>query len=739
MSSDKNQPSSWPRLRLPGAWRQPADAHSAGGQGLSHPAKTQHLRGHQGAPLGGTPPVRSSDEQGPPRWRKIAFSILRPALATGFTLGFTGAIALLFYTFVTIAPQVPPGTDLWNKNRQTSIVLLDRNEAEMMSRGARYGEAVSVDELPDYLVAAFLATEDRRFYQHFGVDLRGTLRAAFTNYREGRVVEGGSTITQQLAKNLFLKPDRTYKRKLREALLALWLEGRYEKDELLSLYLNRIYLGAGAYGVEAAARTYFDKSARDVSLAEAAMLAGLPKAPSSLAPTQNLDGAAARSLEVVNNLLDIKAITPFQAREATLNPAVLAANEISPELGYVFDYVASQANKLVGAHDGDLIISTTLDPKMQIDAQAALRAALTPDAITRRAEQAALISYDRDGAIRALAGGRDYRDSQFNRAVQAKRQTGSAFKPFVYIAALEAGLTPQSRFVDQPIDIDGWEPSNYSGEFTGPMALTQAMAKSINTVAVQVSEQIGRDKVIDVAKRMGITSDLNPHPSIALGATDLTLQELTAAYIPMARQGTSVRPHIIDSIRDETGQVLYQYAPEQSTRIFSKEVGADLNHLLYQVMLTGTGRRATLGNRIAMGKTGTTNDWRDAWFIGYTGQLITGVWVGNDKNNGMDKITGGSIPAEIWSTYMTAAHQGLPLVELAGAYPAVTITNEPVLLDFYADVNRGFSRIARERTRRTNRRSRDEDRTERRERERSQPRERRRRRGIFGFGRRRNN
>lgn len=702
--------------------------------------------GHKNTSANSHPPFNNSavtqdqakpQEQTPSNGKSnIALAIAKPAILTGLTLGLTVGAMALYFAFVEMAPRVPDTTDLWNINRQSSIVMLDREGEELMGRGARYGEAVSVEELPPYLVAAFLATEDRRFYDHFGVDIRGTLRAAFTNYRRGRVVEGGSTITQQLAKNLFLKPDRTYKRKLREALLAIWLEGRYSKNELLSLYMNRIYLGAGAYGVEAAARTYFDKSARDVTLAEAAMLAGLPKAPSSLAPTQNLAGAENRSDEVVDNLLDIKAITPFEAREAKLNPARLAVNEVSPELGYVFDYISSEAYRLIGSHEGDLIITTTLDPKMQKDAETSLRIAMTIDTRLAGAEQAALISYDISGETRAMVGGRDYRDSQFNRAVQAKRQPGSAFKPFVYLAALEAGMTPETKFVDKPVNIDGWEPRNYSEAFAGPVRLTQAIAKSLNTVSVQVSEQIGREKVIEVAERLGITSPLNPHPSIALGATDLTLVELTGAYLPMARGGTKITPYIIKEIRDQNNSILYTHEKKKPVRVFTNKISHDLNHLLYQVMLTGTGRRASLGTRQTMGKTGTTNDWRDAWFVGYSAQIVTGVWVGNDAYNGMKKITGGSLPAEIWKTYMLAAHQGLTEEKLAGAYPATIISNEPVLLDFYADLSRSFSNISRERSisRRSNRgSSRRDNNTNRRRDETNQPRERRR-----GFFRRRN-
>ena len=655
-----------------------------------------------------TQPPQNTPQAQPKRqfWPKLRSWIWKRLPATFgifLTLVITSAIGGLYFAFVLMAPRINPDTDLWNTNRETSMVMLDRTGAELMARGARYGEAVSIEELPPYLVKAFIATEDRRFWSHWGVDLRGTLRAAVRNYRSKAVVEGGSTITQQLAKNLFLSPDRTYKRKLREALLAIWLEGHYSKTELLSLYMNRIYLGAGAYGVEAAARTYFDKSARDVTLAEAAMLAGLPKAPSNLAPTQNLLGAEKRSIEVIENLLDINAITAFEAREAKLSPANLASNEVSPELGYAFDYIAAEASRLVGPQDGDLIVTTTLDANMQTAAETALKSALSVEMQLAGAEQAALISYDVDGALRAMVGGRDYRDSQFNRANLAKRQPGSAFKPFVYIAALEAGLSADDRFIDQPIDIDGWAPSNYSGNFVGPVRLTEAIAKSINTVSVQVSEQVGRDKVADVARRVGIDTEFEPHPSIALGAVDLTLEDLTSAYLTLARGGTVVNPYIITEIKNQNNDILYQHKTENSRRVLSREISEGINHLLYQVMLTGTGRRASLGNRDVVGKTGTTNDWRDAWFVGYSAQLVTGVWVGNDDYKPMERITGGSLPAEIWKTFMVAAHRGLPLRSLAGTYPAKTYTADPVLLDFYVDLQRGFSRIARERTRRDRR------------------------------------
>ena len=628
----------------------------------------------------------------------------RRAVARCFWGGFAGAASSLFFlgavvglalAFVVMAPRIPEDADLWNVNRQSAIVVLDRNGEEIAARGARYGEQVEPEELPDYLLKAFLSTEDRRFFEHNGVDLRGTLRAALTNARSGEVVQGGSTITQQLAKNLFLSPEQTYERKIREALLALRLEGHLDKEQILSLYLNRIYLGAGAYGVESAAQTYFGKSARDVTLAEAAMLAGLPKAPSAYAPTRNLEVAQKRAETVIDNLLETNDITPFAAREARQNPAGIIDQNIDSDLGYFFDYVAARARKLAPPGAGDIVVTTTIDQKLQRDAEAAVKAALTEDAVGKGADQAALIAYDARGALRAMVGGRSYLDSQFNRATQARRQPGSAFKPFVYVAALEAGMEPQSRFIDQPVDFDGWAPDNYTDSHAGPVRMTQAVAQSINTVAAQITVSIGPAKVAEAAMRFGVP-DIPAFPAIALGAVDVTLEELTSAYLPFASGGDKIAPHAIELIETSAGMVIYQHRRHPPAAIITPKVSTDMNHLLYQVMTEGTGARASLGQRDAMGKTGTTNDWRDAWFVGYTAQLTAGVWVGNDAYNPMDKVTGGTIPADIWRNFMISAHQNLPLRSLEGAYPAITYASEPALISFYGEVSRGLKRVRRD-------------------------------------------
>lgn len=638
-------------------------------------------------------PPKTSDPDGVGRGRPL----LKEFGYLCVSLFFLGGVAGLGVLFLVIAPWPEEGADLWAINRTPAIVIEDRNGREITARGARYGEAVSIDELPPYLVKAFLATEDRRFYEHHGVDFRGTLRALVTNLTSKGRTEGGSTITQQLAKNLFLSPEQTYIRKLKEAMLAFWLEGRYSKDQILSLYINRIYYGAGAYGVESAAKTYFNKSARDVTLSEAALLAGLPQAPSTLAPTQNPLGAQGRAFEVIDNMRETGDLTEFEAREAHKNPPTISTGVANNDIGWFFDYVAEKARALAGPDAYDIVIRTTLDQKLQRDAEAAVKSGLTVDAKTAGATQAAIIAYDNDGAVRAMVGGRSYIESQFNRATKAKRQPGSAFKPIVYATGFENGLTPSTRVVDQPIDIAGWKPTNYDNQYRGPMRLSEAVAKSINTVAVQVSEQVGRKKVIEMARRLGISTDIpTGEAGIALGGFSATLDEMTAAYIPFADGGVGVTPYAITEITDGRGKTLWRRTPPKESRIFDKAVARDVTHVLYQVVTTGTGRGANLGVRQAAGKTGTTNDWRDAWFIGYTAQMTAGVWVGNDEFQPMNKVTGGAVPARIWKNFMSAAHAGMPAETLPGAFPAVTYSEDGRLLSFYEDVSEAFRRVRRD-------------------------------------------
>jgi penicillin-binding protein 1A len=562
----------------------------------------------------------------------------------------------------------PLGTD------SLALTVLDREGDEIASRGGRYAAIVPLDELPDYLKQAVLSTEDRRFYDHFGFDIHGIVRAAWVNINVGYIAQGGSSITQQLAKNLYLGPERTLWRKAQEALITLWMEYKFTKDEIFTLYLNRIYMGAGSYGVEAASRHYFDKSARDVTLAEAALLAGLIKAPSRFAPTNDLRRAQWRGELVLRNLVDNNVLTEGQVFAARATPATIV--ERAPREGsqYFVDWIAEQVSILLPDATGQLIIRTTLDPAQQAageitiaDAIAEREASLseeTPEAPT----QGALVSLDTDGAVRAMVGGRDYLESQFNRTVQAERQPGSAFKPFVYLAALENGLTPESRVSAGPIFVDGWSPQN-GGRFSGRITLLDAMKYSTNTVAVRLSEQVGRNKVIDVAERLGITSPLASHPSLALGTEEVNLLDLTSAYAVFANGGFRATPFGITRIQNPDGDVIYQHQ-SLATRVVAPGAARSMNYLLYQVILTGTGKEATIGGRPAAGKTGTSQGSRDAWFIGYTADQVAGVWFGHDNATPMNDAEGGGISAQAWASFMKTVHMGRPMTDMAGGQPA---------------------------------------------------------------------
>jgi penicillin-binding protein 1A len=493
-----------------------------------------------------------------------------------------------------------------------------------------------------------IATEDRRFYRHFGIDLIALARAALVDLRAGRVVQGGSTITQQIAKNVFLTPERSLKRKVQEALLALWLERRFSKDQLLTIYLNRVYLGAGSYGVEAAARQYFGKPASKLGLAEAAMIAGLPKAPSRYAPTRDLAQARARAAVVLDNMVAAGRLARAEADAAKARPAAVSGAYGGSAARYFADWVIDQVPAFVGPTARDLVVHTTLDAAAQRAAEAAVAGLGERGSVG----QAALVAMTPDGAVRAMVGGRDYAASQFNRATQARRQPGSAFKIAVYAAALEAGFAPDDAFADVPVEVAGWSPRNYGGIYLGEITLTTAFAKSSNSVAVQLAERVGRRRVIEVARRLGIASPLSPQPSLALGAGEVTLLELTGAYAVVANGGRSVIPYGIDEIRARDGTVLYRRAGSGPGRALSAAAARTLDSLLRAVVREGTGRRAALAVPAA-GKTGTSQDFRDAWFIGYRPGLVAGVWLGNDDGKPMGKVTGGGLPAELWHEFMT--------------------------------------------------------------------------------------
>ena len=560
--------------------------------------------------------------------------------------------------------DLPSVKTLRQEVRRPALVIIAADGSRLASYGDLYGDRLGVDKLPAFLPAAVLATEDRRFYSHAGIDPRGVARAMVANLRAGRVAQGGSTLTQQLAKNLFLTPERSIERKIKELLLAFWLEARFDKDELLTIYLNRVYLGAGTYGVEAAAQKFFGRSARDVTLYEAAMLAGLLKAPSRYNPANDPAAAHLRTLAVLDGMVDAGYISPAEAAGAGQRRSAYRGVEVVQGGGGRFfaDWVVEQVTGYLGQTGGDLVVQTTLDPRIQ---RLAERAIASADTHGSGAEQVAVVVLSPMGDVLAMVGGRNYRASQFNRATQALRQPGSAFKPVVYLSALEAGLTPDTPFEDAPITIDGWSPRNFGGAFRGTVTLREAMARSLNSVAVRLSERVGRRRVVTTARRLGIASNLATHPSLALGASEVTLLELTGAYAVFANGGHAVAPTGIRAVRDAGGTILYERRRAPPERVIEARHAATMNDLLAAVVEWGTGRGARL-DRPAAGKTGTSQDSRDAWFVGYTSDLVTGVWVGNDNGAPMDGVTGSGVPAQLWHQVMAGAHAGLPRRSLIG-------------------------------------------------------------------------
>jgi penicillin-binding protein 1A len=530
---------------------------------------------------------------------------------------------------------------------------------------------VRVRDLPPYVPRAFLAIEDRRFYDHPGVDVLGILRAGVRNLTAGGIREGGSTITQQLAKNLFLTRERTYRRKIQELLAALWLEHRFTKDQILGIYLNRVYFGAGAYGVDAAAQRYFGRSAEKLTLFEAAVLAGLVKAPSRDNPIVAPKRAAQRANLVLAQMARSGWLSDSAAARARRDEVRFGAGRVeNTSAKYFSDWVLDRVDDYIGFVTGDVIIRTTLDPRLQAHAQAAASQVLDESA-KLRVSQAALVALAPDGAVRALVGGRDYGESQYNRATRALRQPGSAFKLFVFLAALEAGIKPDDLVSDRPITVDGWSPRNAGTVYRGDVTFREGAARSSNAVAVALTERVGRDKVIRAARRLGITSPLRPDPSLALGTHEVTLLELTGAYAAVANGGDGVWPYGIEEIRDGKGRVLYQRTGGGPGRVIETAQVAGLNDLFSAVVRWGTGKAARI-DRPAAGKTGTNQDNRDAWFVGYTPDLITGVWLGNDDFSPMRDVSGGSLAARMWHLFMIEALKGVPAHPLAGVSPDLT-------------------------------------------------------------------
>jgi penicillin-binding protein 1A len=521
-------------------------------------------------------------------------------------------------------------------------------------------------ELPPHVSQAFIAIEDRRFLNHHGVDPLGIVRAAAANILRRGVSQGGSTITQQLAKNLFLTQERTFARKIQEVVLALWLERKFTKTEILELYLNRVYFGAGAYGIEAAAERYFGKSSKQLSVAEAAMLAGLVKSPSRLAPTRNPDGAERRAQVVIAAMAEQNFISQKAAQFAIAQPAQALRNNNSGSVNYIADWIMDVLDDLIGRVEDDIVVETSVDPLLQAAAEKVIVDDLNARGEKNHVSQGALVAMTPDGAVRALVGGRNYAESQFNRAVSARRQPGSAFKPFVYLTAIESGLTPDTVREDKPIALKGWKPENYTHEYFGPVTLTQALAMSLNTVSVRLTLELGPAAVVRTAHRLGIASRLEPNPSIALGTSEVSVIELVSAFAPFSNGGMAVAPHVIESVRRADGRLIYQRRPQSLGQVVDPRSVAMMNAMMQETLTFGTGRKADIGYPAA-GKTGTSQDFRDAWFVGYTAQLVTGVWLGNDDNSPTKKVTGGGMPSEIWARFMKAAHRGVAVASLPGA------------------------------------------------------------------------
>ncbi len=579
----------------------------------------------------------------PRRWLRVVAGF---AILTGLALG-----ALL----VELARTLPDIEGLEPAPRAGEVVLLDRNGRTIARRGEVSQAAIQADDLPQTLVDAVLAVEDRRFYSHFGIDLIGTGRALIANMRAGRVVQGGSTITQQLAKNLFLSPERTYRRKAQEMMLALWLERRFSKDEILALYLNRVYFGAGAWGAEAASRRYFGRSASELSIGEAALLAGLLKAPSRYAPTSDARRASVRATVVLDLMLATGRITEAERIEAAEIPIRVSRGVSSPGAGWFADWVMPQVRELSGGHEGDLIVRTTLDVNAQRAAEAALTIGLSDPDLARGAGEGALVALDVTGGVAAMVGGSDYAAAPFNRAVSARRQPGSAFKPIVYATAFEAGYSPDDTFIDEPVSYGDWAPENYGRRYEGEMTLERAFARSSNAVAVQLSEAAGRGWVLRTARRLGIESPLQNTPAVALGAYEVTPLELGQAYLPFMNGGRAAEAYAILSIETAGGERLYSHVREPGPVVFASRVLADMNRLFDASVGYGTSRHAAVDGRVVRGKTGTTNDFRDAWFAGWSGGLAAVVWMGNDDFSPTDEAVGGAGPARVFARFMAAA------------------------------------------------------------------------------------
>ncbi|MER9741342.1 transglycosylase domain-containing protein [Mesorhizobium sp. M0187] len=606
----------------------------------------------------------SRGKRGKPR--RGLFGVMARMFYWCFVLCIWGGIAVAGIV-VYYGAKMPAATTWSIPDRAPNIKIVSVDGQLLANRGMSGGEAVGLHEMSPYIPEAVIAIEDRRFYSHFGIDPIGLSRAMVTNVLGRRFSQGGSTLTQQLAKNLFLKPDRTLERKVQEVLLSLWLEHKHTKDQILEMYLNRVYFGSGAYGVEAASRRYFGKSARDVTLSEAALLAGLLKAPSRLSPARDPKAAEERSQLVLAAMRDEGKISAKELASAMSAPATRAPSYWTGSENYVADTIMEELPDLIGDVRSDIVVDTTVDLNLQKLAEQSIRRLIDESGKKLNVSQGALVSIDNSGAVRAMVGGYDYSTSQFDRASEARRQPGSAFKPFVYMAALEAGRTPDSVRNDAPIKIGKWTPDNYGGKYFGKVTLATALAKSLNSVAAQLTMEVGPDAVVEAAHRMGIQSDLIANTSIALGTSEVTPLELTSAYVPFANGGYKPDIHFIRRITTTEGKVLYDDNGGSAPRVVKQNIVGMMNSMMTGTVEIGTAKKAAFAWPSA-GKTGTSQNSRDAWFVGYTANLTTGVWFGNDDGTPMKKVTGGALPAQAWHEFMVAAHEGVPVRPLPGTW-----------------------------------------------------------------------
>ena len=625
------------------------------------------------------------------KWGPPILKIVGTAAAVGLV-----TFGLLWNSLFAQMPALPDRESLWTMNREPAVEFIDTQGKTIAVRGFRYGRAVSAKTLPPHVTNAFIAAEDKRFREHTGVDMAAIIRAMMANARAGRTVEGASTITQQLVKNLFLTPDQTIKRKAQEARLAGDLERLLSKDDILDLYLNRIYLGAGAWGVDAAAHTFFDKTPADLTIAEAAMLASFPKAPTRLAQQAQSAKAKERQAYVLDQMVEAGFITQAARDEAAVQKLVFTTPKADAFTSHALDYAVERVADLLPNPPPDMVIKLSLDLKLQQAAQKAVETGIATMGRDRRASEGAAILVDNStGAIRAMVGGRNYKTSKFNRATQARRQPGSAFKMFVFAAALEDGLTPGTVRFDMPVTIQNWRPRNYGGEYRGAVTLSEALAESLNTVAAQVGYEIGIPKVTALAHEFGIASDLHNFPSITLGSDEVTLYEMVASFGVLAKGGLKMSPYIIEEIRNSKGDLLYSNPAAQAPRIYPEELAAQMNGMLSRVVVNGTGGAARFGGWDIAGKTGTSQEWRDAWFLGYTTRFVGGVWVGNDDDTPMARITGGEMSARIWANMMQVAHDGITPEPLPGAKSAEEyLSNEDMdRLNFYRRLSSAFAAV----------------------------------------------